>query len=106
MFLTPHKLARHKQLPALRNLSPAEREVVLLLGSDVRPEKGALLINYDEKVGPWGQWALEGREGEDRGGELRGGGLIGGVPGSRLQGLHGRFGRRPVGVVRRPFGVP
>jgi len=50
MFLTPHKFARHKQLPALRNLDPAEREVVLLLGSDVRPAKGQLLINYDEKA--------------------------------------------------------
>lgn len=50
MFLTPHKFAKHKQLPALRNLSPAEREVVLLLGSDVRPSKDSLLINYDEKV--------------------------------------------------------
>jgi hypothetical protein len=51
MFLTPHKFARHKQLPALRNLDPAEREVVLLLGSDMRPQRDALLINYDEKVG-------------------------------------------------------
>jgi hypothetical protein len=50
MFLTPHKFARHKQLPALRNLTPGEREVVLLLGSDVRPAQGQLLINYDEKV--------------------------------------------------------
>lgn len=50
MFLTPQNFPYHRQLPALRHLAPAEREVVLLLGSDVRPDEGQLLINYDEKV--------------------------------------------------------
>jgi hypothetical protein len=50
MFLTPHNFPRHRQLPALRNLTPAEREVVLLLGSDVRPARDSLLINYDERA--------------------------------------------------------
>lgn len=50
MFLSPQSFPYHRQLPALRHLTPAEREVVLLLGSDERPEQGTLLINYDSKA--------------------------------------------------------
>ncbi len=31
MFISPHKFAQHKQAPSFRGLSPAEREVILLL---------------------------------------------------------------------------
>jgi hypothetical protein len=38
------------QAPALRALSPAEREVLLLLGSDVAASQGQLLIQENDKV--------------------------------------------------------
>ena len=50
MFFAPHKSAQHKQAPAYRGLSPGEREVLLLLGTDVRPAPGELLIAENAKV--------------------------------------------------------
>jgi hypothetical protein len=41
------------QAPALRALSPAEREVLLLLGSDIAANQGQLLIQENDKVGVW-----------------------------------------------------
>ncbi|WIA37314.1 hypothetical protein OEZ86_014249 [Tetradesmus obliquus] len=49
IFVNPHKFAQHKQAPALRALSPAEREVLLLLGSDVAASQGQLLIQENDK---------------------------------------------------------
>ncbi|KAF6255167.1 hypothetical protein COO60DRAFT_246764 [Scenedesmus sp. NREL 46B-D3] len=49
IFVNPHKFAQHKQAPALRALCPAEREVLLLLGSDITASQGQLLIQENDK---------------------------------------------------------
>lgn len=52
IWVNPHKFAQHKQAPAFRALCPAEREVLLLLGSDVAATEGHVLIQENEsKVG-------------------------------------------------------
>lgn len=50
IFLNPHKFAQHKQAPALRHLTPAEREVLLLLGSDISTTGGQVLIQENDRV--------------------------------------------------------
>ncbi len=39
------------QAPSFRTLTPAEREVILLLGTELRPAEGEVLIEENEKVG-------------------------------------------------------
>lgn len=48
IWVNPHKFAQHKQAPAFRALSPGEREVLLLLGSDVSSAAGTVLIQENE----------------------------------------------------------
>jgi hypothetical protein len=50
--LLPSCTAMHPflQAPALRALCPAEREVLLLLGSDIAASQGQLLIQENDKV--------------------------------------------------------
>jgi hypothetical protein len=50
IFVNPHKFAQHKQAPPLRALTPAEREVLLLLGSDISATEGQLLIQENDRV--------------------------------------------------------
>jgi hypothetical protein len=50
MFVNPHKSAQHKQAPAFRNMTPAEREVLLLLGSEIQAQAGQILIHENERV--------------------------------------------------------
>lgn len=50
IFVNPHKFAQHKQAPALRALTPSEREVLLLLGSDVSTTEGHILIQENDRV--------------------------------------------------------
>ena len=50
MFVNPHKSAQHKQAPAFREMTPAEREVLLLLGSEIQAQAGQLLIHENERV--------------------------------------------------------
>jgi hypothetical protein len=50
IWQNPHKFAQHKQAPALRSLAPAEREVLLLLGSDVSTTKGNTIIQENDRV--------------------------------------------------------
>lgn len=52
IWVNPHQFAQHKQAPAFRGLSPAEREVLLLLGSEITAAQGQMLIQENEsKVG-------------------------------------------------------
>lgn len=51
IWQNPHKFAQHKQAPALRSLTAAEREVLLLLGSDISSSEGHILIQENDKVG-------------------------------------------------------
>lgn len=39
------------QAPCFRSLSPAEREVLLLLGTDIAATQGQMLIQENDKVG-------------------------------------------------------
>lgn len=50
IWQNPHKFAQHKQAPALRSLTAAEREVLLLLGSDISSTEGHILIQENDKV--------------------------------------------------------
>lgn len=48
IWVNPHKFAQHKQAPAFRAMSPGEREVLLLLGSELAAQHGEVLIQENE----------------------------------------------------------